>query len=172
MQSKDFILAYQTLEKRLFGFAFRLTKSHVDAEDLMQETVIRAYTNRDKFREGTNFKAWISTIMRNTFTNRYHRKKRRGIVDGPVELYPYATERLIVLNDSESEIMIEELSTILEQLDSKYRIPFLMSYQGFEYQEISESLEIPVGTVKSRLYTARQRLKVMVQNYYGEQVVA
>ncbi|MEM9990396.1 MAG: sigma-70 family RNA polymerase sigma factor, partial [Bacteroidota bacterium] len=132
------------------------------------ETVIRAYSHRDKFREGTNFKAWISTIMRNTFTNRYHQKKRRAIVDGPVELYPHATDRLTVFNTSESNMMIDELIAIVEKVDVKYRVPFLLSYQGFEYQEISKQLGIPIGTVKSRLYTARQQLKILVRNHYGE----
>ncbi|MEM9886695.1 MAG: RNA polymerase sigma factor [Bacteroidota bacterium] len=168
MNTQEFLVAYQGLERRLYAFAMRLTRNGADADDLLQETAVRAYSNRDKFQVGTNFKSWITTIMRNTFINKYRTRRRRNVVDGSLEDYTYDVENKSVSNDSESIIMMEELSRMIEQIKPKYRIPFMMHYKGYEYQEIAEEMNIPIGTVKSRLYTARQQLTQIVSVEYQE----
>jgi RNA polymerase sigma-70 factor (ECF subfamily) len=168
MNTHEFMDAYQALEHKLYAFAMKLTRNSADADDLMQETAVRAYSNRDKFQMGTNFKSWTTTIMRNTFINRYRMQRRRNLVDGPLEDHTYAVESTTVSNGSESVIMMEELRKILDQIKPKYRIPFLMHYQGYEYQEIAKEMNIPIGTVKSRLYTARQQLTKLIRANYQE----
>lgn len=168
MNNRDFLKEYQSLEHRLYAFAVKLTRSKTDADDLLQETVIRAYSNRDKFQIGTNFKSWITTIMRNIFINNYRTKKRRNIVDGSIEEHTYAMPSNAVSNNSESNLMMEELSKILEAVKPKYRIPFLMYYKGYGYQEIAAEMNLPIGTVKSRLFTARQKLSDLIKIHYRE----
>lgn len=167
MNTRDFLVAYQGLERKLFAFAMRLTRNRADADDLLQETVFRAYANCDKFREGTNFKSWITTIMRNTFINKYRTHRRRNVVDGSLEDYTYDVENKSISNTSESVIMMQELSAIINQVKPKYRIPFLMHYKGYEYQEIAAEMNIPIGTVKSRLHTARQQLSELIKRDYN-----
>ncbi|MEM8527160.1 MAG: RNA polymerase sigma factor [Bacteroidota bacterium] len=164
----QFLKEYGRLENRLFAFAMKLTRSKADADDLMQETVVRAYSNKERFQMGTNFKSWITTIMRNTFINNYRSHRRRNVVDGSLEEHSYAIESRTVPNDSESTMMMEELSELMEQIKPKYRIPFLMHYKGYEYQEIAAEMNIPIGTVKSRLYTARQQLTKLIRVNYQE----
>jgi len=168
MEANQFLKEYRTLENRLYAFAMKLTRSSSDADDLMQETVVRAYDNRDRFQVGTNFKSWSTTIMRNTFINNYRSKRRRNLVDGSLEEHSYATESRAVPNDCESTLMMEELSQLLDQVKPKYRTPFLMHYKGYEYQEIAAEMNIPIGTVKSRLYTARQQLSKLIRVHYQE----
>ncbi|MEM8528435.1 MAG: RNA polymerase sigma factor [Bacteroidota bacterium] len=168
MNNHEFLSAYGELEQRLYAFAMKLTRNRSDADDLLQETVIRAYSNRDKFQLGTNFKSWITTIMRNTFINNYRTRKRKNIVDGSLEDHTYAVESNIVPNNCESNLMMEELSSILNSVKPKYRIPFLMYYKGYEYSEIATEMSLPIGTVKSRLFTARQKLSALITNHYKE----
>lgn len=168
MEMNQFLKEYGRLENRLFAFAMKLTRSKADADDLMQETVVRAYSNKERFQMGTNFKSWITTIMRNTFINNYRSHRRRNVVDGSLEEHSYAIESRTVPNDSESTMMMEELSELMEQIKPKYRIPFLMHYKGYEYQEIAAEMNIPIGTVKSRLYTARQQLTKLIRVNYQE----
>lgn len=168
MNTQEFLSTYQGLESRLYAFAMKLTRNKADADDLLQETTVRAYANREKFQIGTNFKSWITTIMRNTFINNYRTHRRRNVVDGSLEEHTYAIESKVVPNSSESEIMMQELSVLINKVKPKYRIPFLMHYKGYEYQEIAEEMNIPIGTVKSRLYTARQKLTKLIKREYGE----
>jgi len=169
MNNHEFLSAYQSLEQRLRAFAIKLTRSKTDADDLLQETVMLAYSNRKKIRMGTNFKSWITTIMRNTFINDYRIKRNRKTITGALEDHAHEAKNKMVTNDCESTLMMEELSDILQKIDSKYRLPFLMYYKGYDYQEIAAKMKIPMGTVKSRLYVARQKLSTLIQTYYQEQ---
>ncbi|MEM8524944.1 MAG: RNA polymerase sigma factor [Bacteroidota bacterium] len=168
MNNHEFLSAYQSLEQRLYAFAIQLTRSKADADDLLQETAMRAFSNRKEFRIGTNFKAWITTIMRNTFINNYRTIRRRRTVTGALEDHAQEAKNQAVSNDCESNLMMEELSDILGQVDEKYRIPFLLYHKGYDYQEIAMKMKIPLGTVKSRLHIARQRLCKLIQSYYQE----
>lgn len=152
----------------LQAFAYRLTQNHEDANDLVQETVFLALKNKDKFRGGTNFNAWIKTIMRNTFINNYRRKKRFMKYVG-LKISSYFIEKPQAKNDGESSIMLEELHGIIEKLDKKFSIPFLMYYKGYTYEEIAEQLDAPLGTIKSRIFFARKEMKMHIRERYGNE---
>ena len=147
----------------LQAFAYNLTKNQEDAKDLYQETAFRALTNRDKFNPGTNFKAWSFTILKNIFINNYRKKvKANTIMDSTDNMYYLNSGSVSISNGAEANILMEELTEMIARLDDSIRIPFLMHYQGFKYQEIADELNLPLGTVKSRIFFARKELKEMI----------
>jgi len=147
----------------LYAFALRLTRSRQDAEDLLQETTIKAYKYRNNFAAGTNFKSWISTIMRNTFINQYRKAKTRRHLNHPTtEVTQNIVSRNVVANSGEQTLRMQEMQRMLDSIGRLYSVPFLLFYKGFEYQEIAEQLNIPIGTVKSRIFTARVKMKQMI----------
>jgi RNA polymerase sigma-70 factor, ECF subfamily len=151
----------------LHSFAYNLTKNGEDAKDLFQETAFRALTNRDKFRPGTNFKAWLFTIMKNIFINNYRKKvKANTIMDSTDNLYYINSGSVVISNQAESNIMMKELKRMIEELDESTKIPFLMHYHGYKYQEIADHLDLPLGTVKSRIFFARKELKDVIHKRY------
>ena len=167
MNNQEFTQNMGKLENLLFSFALRLTKNRQDAQDLMQETSLRAYRHRAKFATGTNFKSWVSTIMRNTYINRYRKMKTRKHVNQPIEEFNYALEsKNAITNHGEHDMRMKELTRMLESVGKIYSVPFMMFYQGYEYKEIAAELGIPIGTVKSRIFLARQRMKKMIGNRY------
>ncbi|MEL7160527.1 MAG: RNA polymerase sigma factor [Bacteroidota bacterium] len=169
MTNQQFLAEMNRLENLLFSFALRLTRNKEDARDLMQETIFRAYKHRQKFEVGTNFKSWASTIMRNTYINRYRKQKNRRHVNEPVESFLYAVENKgAIANGGDAKMNMEELQGKLRQLNELYSVPFLMFYRGYEYKEIAGYLNIPIGTVKSRIFLARKKLKALI----GERPVA
>jgi len=173
MSTLEFDSKFDLLTMALRSFAFNLTKNDEDAKDLYQETAFRAMTNRDKFRPGTNFKAWCYTIMKNIFINNYRKKvKRKTILDSTDNDYYLNSGSSAVLNHAGSNIMMKELNRMVESLDDSIKKPFLMHFDGFKYQEIANELSLPLGTVKSRIFFARKALKDMVNNYYGDINVA
>lgn len=160
MSAEEFTLEIQQLEQLLFSFALRLTRNREDARDLMQETAIKAYRHRNTFQTGTNFKSWISTIMRNTFINHYRKNQKRQHVNEPIETFTFALEnKNAIPNQAEHDLNVQELYGLLNQIGELYSVPFLMFQRGYEYHEIAEHLQIPIGTVKSRIHVARQRLR-------------
>lgn len=168
MTVKEFNSKFYILETLLHNFAYNLTKNKEDAKDLFQETAMRALTNRDKFRIGTNFKAWTFTIMKNIFINNYRKKARsKTIIDSTDNMYYINSGSNAVDNSAESNIMMEELYKMIGELDETIRVPFLMHYKGFKYQEIADQLELPLGTVKSRIFFARKELKELVLGRYS-----
>ncbi len=168
MNAVEFSAKFSELNDLMFGFAMRLTKNREDAKDLMQETAMRAYANVGSFRSGTNFKAWVSTIMRNSFINRYRKRKTRNEVEQPIEEMQYALRDKTVNSTAHSNIMKEEILGMVGELSNTYRIPFLMQFRGFEYKEIAEHLEIPIGTVKSRIFYARRELRNKIKLRYHD----
>lgn len=145
-----------------------MTKNQDDAKDLFQETAFRALTNRDKFSPGTNFKAWSFTIMKNIFINNYRKKmKANTIMDSTDNMYYINSGSISISNGAEANILMKEITGMIERLDDSIRIPFLMHYQGFKYQEIADELKLPLGTVKSRIFFARKELKEMIGVNYS-----
>lgn len=170
--STDFHRQLDNMSTLLHAFAFNLTKNAEDAKDLYQETAYRAMTNMDKFRPGTNFKAWLFTIMKNIFINNYRKKtKANTIVDSTDNLYYINSGANAISNRAESSMMMKELVQLVEKLDDSIRVPFLMHYQGYKYQEIADYLDLPLGTVKSRIFFARKELKEMIGKRYTDMVV-
>lgn len=167
MSTINFSSEINKLQGVLHNFAFKLTKNNEDSKDLYQETAYRALVNQEKFRVGTNMKAWLFTIMRNIFINNYRKKvKKNTILDSTDNQYYINTGGATVLNDANSSIMMEELQTLVDKLDDSIRVPFLMHYYGYKYQEIADQLDLPLGTIKSRIFFARKELKTAVLNNY------
>lgn len=163
MTNDQFLESIDKLNNLLFSYALRLTRSHQDAQDLMQETTMRAFRHKDKFTMGTNFKSWVSTIMRNTFINRYRKLKNRKHVNAPIEDFTYAIENTSAINNSgEQNLRMQELTRVMDSINDIYTVPFMMFYRGYEYKEIAEYLAIPIGTVKSRIFLARRKMKELI----------
>ena len=168
MNSIEFSNNLNQYSTMLEAFAYNLTRDSEDAKDLFQETAFRAYKNLDKFKTGTNLKAWLFTIMRNVFINNYRQKtKANTIIDTSDNLYYINSGNIAISNKAESNILGEELTNMVASLDRGLKIPFLMHYQGFKYQEIADHLDLPLGTVKSRIFFARKELKEIVLSKYN-----
>jgi RNA polymerase sigma-70 factor (ECF subfamily) len=167
MTTIEFDTKFNKMSSLLHSFAYNLTKNVEDAKDLFQETAFRAMTNRDKFRDGTNFKAWLFTIMKNIFINNYRKKmKANTIIDSTDNMFYINSGKNAVSNSASSSMMMDELGQMIERLDDSIKVPFMMHYEGFKYQEIADKLELPLGTVKSRIFFARKELKdVIAKNY-------
>lgn len=145
----------------MYNFALRLTRNEERAKDLVQETSIRAFRYRENFKRGTNFKGWIATVMRNLFINQYRKDLKRRTVNEPVEQFEFALEsKVITPNEGEANLRLAEIYKQINNVGKIYSVPFLMHFRGYEYQEIAEQLQIPMGTVKSRIHTARQKIRL------------
>lgn len=164
------------LLRALYNFAYRLTLDGDDARDLVQETFLRAYRAMDSFRKGTNAKAWLFRILKNNFINDYRRKRREPVkVDYQDVEYSYNAEEnnrpmageLRV--DTLRNLMGDEISNALNSLDEDFRTVILLcDLEDFKYEEIAEILDIPIGTVRSRLHRARNLLKEKLAQYAKE----
>jgi RNA polymerase sigma-70 factor (ECF subfamily) len=162
MSTLEFNQQLLGLRRQLYYFALSLTKDRDNASDLVQESMLRAITYRDKFRDNTNFKAWVYTIMKNTFINDHRRAKRTHALMTGVDRERDQVRRVETPATSEATIKMAEITRSLERLDDTFRVPFMMHHEGFKYHEIAEHLAIPIGTVKSRIHQARQRLQEML----------
>lgn len=172
MSTLEFDAKFNSLTSSLNAFAYNLTKNSDDAKDLFQETAYRAMTNRDKFRPGTNFKAWLFTIMKNIFINNYRKRvKKNTIIDSTDNLYFINSGDSIIDNNAGRNILMHELNAMIENLDESIRKPFMMHYLGYKYQEIADDLDLPLGTVKSRIFFARKALKDQIKHLYGDHYI-
>ncbi|OEK07488.1 RNA polymerase sigma factor [Roseivirga misakiensis] len=166
MTTVDFNYSLSNMTKTLKPFAIKLTKDHDDANDLLQETLMKAYNNREKFAEGTNLKAWLYTIMKNTFITNYQRMVRRGtFIDTTDNLHFINSTSTQIENRAAGNFALRDINTSIEKLDDVYKIPFMMYFRGFKYHEIADRLEIPIGTVKNRIHIARKQLKEKLRTY-------
>jgi RNA polymerase sigma-70 factor, ECF subfamily len=153
----------------LYGAALRMTRNPSDAEDLVQETYLRAYRGFAGFKEGTNLKAWLYRILTNSFINTYRKKQREPqTVDGPDDIDEwYLYDKLggrSVETSAENEVLDqmpdEDVKRALESLPENFRIPVLLAdVEGFSYKEIAEIMDTPIGTVMSRLHRGRKALE-------------
>lgn len=169
MSAAEFTSDFYGLTNMLNAFAYNLTKNSDDAKDLYQETAFRVMSNREKFKPGTNLKAWSFTIMKNIFINNYRKKmKANTIIDTTDNNYFLNSSKSRTIgNAAESDILIKELHKMIEDLDDGIRIPFNMHFEGYKYQEIADHMELPLGTVKSRIFFARKALKRQIEAHYG-----
>ena len=174
-QEKDqlFEKEFLPLIDALYTFAFHLTYEENDANDLVQETYLNAYRFIEKYDKGTNAKAWLFKILKNNFINQYRKKSK---LPDRVEL-----DKAILVNDSGksnstpvfdlreeyyNSLMGDEVTFALNKLPFDFRTAILLcDLESFSYEEISKILEIPIGTVRSRLHRARNMLKEMLQEY-------
>lgn len=166
MTALEFNFAIAQSTKALKPFALRLTRDHEDAADLLQDTVVKAISNRDKFSEGTNLKAWMYTIMKNTFITNYQKMvKRRTFVDSTENLHYINSSQFTTKNLGEQAFAMEDINKALDKLEQSLCEPFMMYFKGFKYHEIADQLMIPIGTVKNRIHLARKELKDYLKMY-------
>ncbi|MBD5263802.1 MAG: sigma-70 family RNA polymerase sigma factor, partial [Bacteroides sp.] len=122
--------------------------------------------NEEKFTSDSNFKGWVMTIMRNIFINNYRRNVRQAtIVDTTDDLYHLNTSQESALETPEGSLSVKEITAVLNTFDDEFRIPFNMHVAGYKYSEIAEELDLPVGTVKSRIFFARKRLREQLADF-------
>src|SRR5438093_9089023 len=152
----------------LYGAALRMTRNPADAEDLVQETYLKAYRGFGGFEHGTNLKAWLYRILTNTYINSYRAKKRRpdeSDLDDVEDLYLYrrlgGLEAAAAGRSAEEEVLDRfteaDVKNALESLPEQFRMAVLLAdVEGFSYKEIAEILDVPIGTVMSRLHRGRQ----------------
>ena len=168
----------------LYSAALRMTRNPADAEDLVQETYLRAYRGFEGFREGTNLKAWLYRILTNTFINQYRAAKRRPEqvdLDDVEDLYLYrrlgGLEAVAAGRGPEAEVIdaIPEAAVkeALESLPEQFRMAVLLAdVEGFAYKEIAEILDVPIGTVMSRLHRGRKQLQKRLWEFAVENGLA
>ncbi len=179
MTSIDFKRMVQREAKPLRHYAYQLTRNVEDTNDLVQETMLKAFTYQDKFESGTNLKGWLYTIMKNTFINNYRRMvKRNTFIDQTDNDFYLDSVAPLVRNEGEQKFIRNDIEMAVSNLPMNLQKPFTMNVRGFKYHEIAEILNIPIGTVKTRIFVARRILRQTLATYakmYGylaEQEVA
>jgi len=176
------VFADQAMEyaPQLYAAAMRMTRNRADAEDLVQETFLKGFRSFHTFNEGTNLRAWLFRILTNTYINKY-RKQQRSFDEsdlGDIEdLYLYKRmgtfEDASIGRSAEESLMTmlpdDEVKQSLENLPENFRLPVILAdVEGFSYKEIAEILEIPIGTVMSRLHRGRKAMQKALHDYAVE----
>ena len=160
MRTADFTQNLLGMQTELHRFALKLTADKEEADDLLQETSLKALDNEDKYTPDTNFKGWMYTIMRNIFINNYRKAVRdQTFVDHTDNLFHLSLPQDSGFESTEGNYDLKEIRRIVNTLPKEYRVPFSMYVSGFKYREIAERLGLPIGTVKSRIFFTRQRLQ-------------
>ena len=166
MGTSKFQSNLMNLQSNMLNFAYMLTSNRDDAYDLLQDTTLKVLDNESKYAENTNFKGWVFTIMRNIFINNYRRSARAAtMIDTTDNLYHINLSQDSGLESPEESYGAGEIGAAIESFSDEYRIPFSMHVAGYKYNEIAEHMNLPLGTVKSRIFFARQRLQKMLQEY-------
>lgn len=150
----------------LKSYALQLTKNLEDANDLVQETLLKAFTYRSKFTEGTNLKGWLYTIMRNSFINNYRKIVRRNtFIDTTDNSYFLDAPGYVTVNEGEQSFLTKDLATAIDELPPDLKRTFSLNMEGFKYHEIADELDIPIGTVKTRIFVAKRKLRKKLKTY-------
>ena len=154
------------MQSELHRFALKLTADNEEANDLLQETSLKALDNEEKYTPDTNFKGWMYTIMRNIFINNYRKTVRdQTFVDQTENLFHLNLPQDSGFESTEGNYDLKEIRKIVHSLPKEYRVPFSMYVSGFKYREIAEKLGLPIGTVKSRIFFTRQRLQKELKDF-------
>ena len=147
-------------------FALSLTRNAEDALDLIQDTYVKAITYREKFEDSTNLKAWLFTIMKNTFINAYRKNtKTKQLISKGDEVALNRAFKQNSYDHSESRMNTKEIVKHIDALDDHYKVPFARYYSGYKYEEIASELQLPLGTIKSRIFIARKMLMGTLKHY-------
>lgn len=155
-KNDDFMKKRNSVEPILQWFAMKLCKDRNDAEELLQETCAKCLAGVDRFKPWTNFKAWSTTIMYNTFVNTYRIKQKRKVE--PLDTSYHKAVKWDALNN----FLAEDLAKAIASLKEDSRIPFVMHHEWYKYQEIADEMDLPIWTVKSRIFFARKELKELL----------
>ena len=159
---RELLEAQQELQR----FAFKLTADKEEANDLLQETSLKALDNMEKYTPDTNFKGWVYTIMRNIFINNYRKDVRdQTFIDHTDNQFHINSGNVTDDYLTDNGYDGKEIYRVVHSLPRDYRIPFLMHLAGFKYREIADRLQLPLGTVKSRIFFTRRQLQEMLKDY-------
>ena len=154
------------MQGNLMSFALKLTLDKDEAHDLVQDTTLKALRNEEKYVENTNFKGWMLTIMRNIFINNYRKAARENTsVDVSEDLFHINLCQESGLETPDGAYACNEISTLIANFPAEYRQPFSMHVAGYKYEEIAEKLNMPLGTVKSKIFFTRKKLREILTDY-------
>jgi RNA polymerase sigma factor (sigma-70 family) len=166
MTTMEFNNSLLQMKPKLQRFAVSLTSDREKAPDLVQDTYLKALASKDKFVDFTNFRAWVFTIMKNTFINNYRRDVNKNfIIDYTQDLYNINQPHDTGYISPESNYNLKEIETTIDSLNNEFRIPFRMHIEGYKYKEIADKLGLKIGTVKSRIFLSRQKLMLSLKDY-------
>jgi len=166
MKNIVFTNQINTHQSSLKSFAIRFTQNIDDANDLVQDTLLKAIRYSDLYKEGTNLRGWLYTIMRNTYINDYRREvKKQALIYTEADLTSAHLMKSSTANQVEGKFVNDDIFKALGTLEPAYYIPFMKYFEGFKYHEIADELDIPIGTVKTRIHMARQVLKKALKMY-------
>ncbi len=166
MGTQEFQNKLMSLQGNLLNFAYMLTSNRDNAYDLLQDTTLKALDNENKYVDNTNFKGWVFTIMRNIFINNYRRVARSAtVIDQTEDLYHLNLSQDSGLETPEGSFGANEIADAINEFPDEYRIPFSMHVAGYKYNEIAEKMNLPLGTVKSRIFFARKKLQTRFADY-------
>lgn len=160
----------------LYNFALKMTNDSDEADDLVQETYLKAFRFFDKFEKGTNCKAWLFRIMKNTFINKYRKETKEpdkvdyeDVENFYENIKPSTTDSAHLEKDIYDNLLDDELSEAINSLPEDFKtVVILCDIEGFTYEEIADFIDVPVGTVRSRLHRARKMLFTKLQSYAAE----
>ena len=154
------------MQDNMFNFAMMLTANKDDAQDLLQDTTLKALDNQDKYVDNVNFKGWVLTIMRNIFINNYRKIVRsQTIIDQTEDLYHLNLSQDSGFDTPDKAFSIKEINKAINSLSNELKVPFSMFLSGYKYNEIADILSLPLGTVKSRIFFARQELQSVLKDF-------
>ena len=160
-------IAFQHMDS-LYGAALRMTRDGSDAQDLVQDTYIRAFRFFDKFEKGTNFKAWLFKILKNVYINKYRKelKKPQMVNIADVEASGDLKEEVTPEDEIFNGLLDDDITRAMDDLPEEFRLAIILSdLQGLSYKEVAEILDRPIGTVMSRLHRGRKLLRSSLRDY-------
>lgn len=154
------------MDSHLRQYAVSLTMNLDDAEDLLQDTYLKVMQNENSYKEDTNLKAWVITIMKNTFINNYRRKQRSKVfIDQSEDLYYLSNSVSSNEDNADMHLYYTEINKKIQEKKEEQKKPFEMFIDGYKYQEIADEMNISIGTVKSRIFFMRKRLMEELHDY-------
>jgi RNA polymerase sigma-70 factor (ECF subfamily) len=166
MSSPKFKEAVVSMYGNLNHFALTLTSNTEDAKDLVQDTYLKVLSSEDKYEKNTNLKAWMLTIMRNTFINNYRKRKRiNDLMGDNKDSTPLKVQTLQSPDHADINYHVKEINKHINNIDDEQRIPFEMFLDGYKYKEIADEMDISLGTVKSRIFFTRKKLQNKLLDY-------
>lgn len=166
MTTNQFTNLINEYDSSLRSFALKFTRDEDDANDLIQDTMMKAFRYINRYQDGTNLKGWLYTIMRNTFINNYRKSKRAAeLITQSEELSSAQLNTSATKNFAEGTFVLGDIQGALANLAEQYRVPFVRYVEGYKYEEIAAELSIPLGTVKTRIHEARRILSRKLQMY-------
>ncbi|MDR2409730.1 MAG: sigma-70 family RNA polymerase sigma factor [Bacteroidales bacterium] len=166
MENLQFKEAVISMYGKLTHFALTLTCNAEEAKDLVQETYLKVLSSEDKYEKDTNLKAWMLTIMRNTFINDYRKRKRvNEVINENIDISSLGQYALQSPEQADINYYVKEINRHINNIEEDQRIPFEMFLDGYKYKEIADEMDISLGTVKSRIFFTRKKLQNTLADY-------